>query len=140
MLRVAAGLFLILHGLINGAIWVPPRRDTEVTGFGSQASWLFARVRPAVVALALLATSGFVFSGAAYLAQSSWWAPIILVGTDRLVRDCVAGAHHRHLHALVEWSNHHQRVDHLRSLEHRRGAALRAVDSRACVIPPGGQP
>jgi hypothetical protein len=76
VLRVAAGLFLILHGLINAAIWVPPRRDTEVTGFGSQASWLFAGVRPAVVALALLAASGFVFSGAAYLAQSSWWAPI----------------------------------------------------------------
>jgi hypothetical protein len=42
--------------------------------------------------------------------------------------------------ALVKWSNHHQRVDHLRSLEHRRGAVMRAVASGACVIPSGGQP
>jgi hypothetical protein len=76
MLRVAAGLFLILHGVINAAIWIPPQRVGKLPGFGFQASWLFASVRPAVVTLALVAAGGFVFSGAAYLAQSPWWASV----------------------------------------------------------------
>jgi hypothetical protein len=76
MSRVAAGLFLILHGVINAAIWIPPQRVGKLPCFGFQASWLFASVRPAVVTLALVAAGGFVFSGAAYLAQSPWWAPV----------------------------------------------------------------
>ena len=85
MLRVAAGLFLVLHGVINAAIWIPPQRGAKMPGFGSQASWLFAGVRPAVITLALVAASGFVFSGAAYLAQSPWWAPVgILAATASL--------------------------------------------------------
>ena len=85
MLRVIAGLFLILHGVINAAIWIPPQRGAKLPGFGSQASWLFAGVRPAVVTLAIVAAGGFVISGAAYLAQSPWWAPIgILAATASL--------------------------------------------------------
>jgi hypothetical protein len=65
VLRVIAGLFLILHGVINAAIWIPPQRGAKLPGFGSQASW--------------------VISGAAYLAQSPWWAPIgILAATASL--------------------------------------------------------
>jgi hypothetical protein len=85
MLRVAAGVFLILHGVINAAIWIPPQRGAKLPGFGWQASWLFAGVRPVVVTLALVAAGGFVISGAAYLAHSAWWAPIgILAATASL--------------------------------------------------------
>ncbi len=76
MLRVAAGLFLILHGIINGAIWIPSQRGDQLAGFGSQASWLFAGVRPVVVTLALIAAGGFILSGAALLTNVEWWAPV----------------------------------------------------------------
>jgi hypothetical protein len=70
---------------INAAIWIPPQRGAKLPSFGSQASWLFAGVRPAVVTLAIVAAGGFVISGAAYLAQSPWWAPIgILAATASL--------------------------------------------------------
>ena len=74
MLRAAVAGFLVLHGVLHAAIWVPPQQGNDLPGFGSQASWLFAEVRPVVLALALVATSGFVLSGVAYLAHLEVWA------------------------------------------------------------------
>jgi hypothetical protein len=74
MLRTAVGVFLILHGILHAAIWIPPQRGSELANFGSQVSWLFADVRPVVVTLALTAASGFALSGAAYLAHLDVWA------------------------------------------------------------------
>ncbi|HEX6328391.1 MAG TPA: hypothetical protein VFZ72_17625 [Jiangellaceae bacterium] len=79
MLRIGVGVFLILHGIIHGAIWVPPRPEEPLPGFGSQASWLFADVRAAVVSLALIAAGGFAFSGVAYLIHQPWWAAMAVV-------------------------------------------------------------
>jgi hypothetical protein len=72
---VVAGL-LILHGILHAAIWVPPQRGSELPSFGPQASWLFAEVRPVVVAVALIAAGGFALSGAAH--QDLWAYSAIL--------------------------------------------------------------
>ncbi|MGA8247749.1 MAG: hypothetical protein WB797_12660 [Nocardioides sp.] len=48
-------------------------------GFGHQASWLFADVRPAVVTLAMVAGCGFVVAGAAYLLHHDLWAPVAVL-------------------------------------------------------------
>lgn len=73
MLHIAAGVFLILHGALHAAIWIPPQRHEPTPGFGSQASWLFADVRAAVVSLAVVAAGGFALSGVAYLTEQTWW-------------------------------------------------------------------
>jgi hypothetical protein len=75
MLRIGVGVFLILHGVIHAAIWIPSRPEEPLPGFGSQASWLFADVRAAVVSLAVLAASGFALAGVAYLSHWQWWRP-----------------------------------------------------------------
>lgn len=74
MWREAVAAFLILHGIINAAIWIPAQRGSELPSFGPQASWLFAEVRPAVVALALVAATGFALSGVAYAMHLDLWA------------------------------------------------------------------
>lgn len=79
MLRIAIGVFLVLHGVIHAAIWIPPRPEEPLPGFGAQASWLFADVRAAVVSVALLAAGGFVLSGVAYLIHQPWWAVVAVV-------------------------------------------------------------
>ena len=65
---------MILHGVLNALIWIPPQRGSELSGFGSQASWLFAEVRPVIVTLALIAASGFALSGLAYAMHLDVWA------------------------------------------------------------------
>ena len=74
MLRLVIAGFLILHGVLNAVIWVPPQRGGELANFGSQASWLFAEVRPVVVTLALIAAVGFALSGVGYVAHLDAWA------------------------------------------------------------------
>ena len=74
MLRLVIAGFLILHGILNAVIWIPPQQGSELPSFGSQASWLFAEVRPIVVTLAVIAASGFAVSGVAYAAHRDMWA------------------------------------------------------------------
>ena len=74
MLRLAVAGFLVLHGILHAAIWIPPQQGSELPSFGPQASWLFAEVRPVVVTLALVAAGGFAFAGVAYLVQLDAWA------------------------------------------------------------------
>ena len=74
MLRLVVAGFLVLHGILHAAIWIPSQTGRELSNFGPQASWLFAEVRPVVVTLAVLAASGFVLAGAAYLVQLDLWA------------------------------------------------------------------
>ena len=74
MVRLAVAAFLILHGILNAVIWIPPQQGSELPNFGPQASWLFAEVRPVVVTLALIAASGFALSGVAYMAHLDIWA------------------------------------------------------------------
>jgi len=74
MWRLAVAGLLVLHGILHAAIWLPPQQRSDLPNFGAQASWLFAEVRPAVVALSLVAASGFALSGVAYLAHLDVWA------------------------------------------------------------------
>jgi hypothetical protein len=74
MLRLVVVGFLILHGILHAAIWIPPQRGGQLPSFGLQASWLFAEVRPVVVTLALIAASGFALSSVAYAAHLYVWA------------------------------------------------------------------
>jgi hypothetical protein len=49
-------------------------------GFGSQASWLFAGSRPAMVAMGTAASVCLALAGVGILASHAWWAPAGLIG------------------------------------------------------------
>jgi len=74
MWRLVVAGFLVLHGILHAAIWLPPQQGSDLPNFGAQASWLFAEVRPVVVTLALVAAGGFALSGMAYMAHLDMWA------------------------------------------------------------------
>jgi hypothetical protein len=76
MLHWLGGLFLVVHGLIHVAIWVP--RLPKDAPFDAHHSPMFGDVRGAAAALAVLAAGGFVVSGISYLAGQDWWAPAAL--------------------------------------------------------------
>jgi hypothetical protein len=80
MMRIGAGLFLLAHAVITAAIWVPEQRGKDLKGFGSQANWLFAGSRPAVIAVAAVASACLAIAGVGVLAHHSWWAPAGLLG------------------------------------------------------------
>jgi hypothetical protein len=80
VLRTVAGLFLIAHGIVTGAIWIPPQRGEDLPGFGSQASWLFAESRTTMVALGGVASAAFVVAGVGVLAHQDWWAGLGALG------------------------------------------------------------
>jgi hypothetical protein len=79
MWRLAVAGFLGLHGVLHAAIWLPPQQGSDLPGFGAQASWLFAEVRPVVVTLALVAAGGFALSGVAYGTHLDVWAVLATV-------------------------------------------------------------
>lgn len=81
MTRIAAGVFLLAHALVTGAIWVPPQRGSELRGWGSQASWLFADSRPAMICLAVVASAALGIAGVGVLGHHEWWAAAALAGT-----------------------------------------------------------
>lgn len=80
MVRSVAGVFLIVHGLITGAIWIPPQRGGELPGLGSRASWLFANSRPMMILLGATAAGTLGLAGIGVLAQQDWWAAVAAVG------------------------------------------------------------
>ena len=82
MWRLIVAGFLVLHGILNAAIWIPPQRGSQLSNFGPQASWLFAEVRPVVVTLALVAASAFAVSGVLYLVHVDAWAFPALVAAS----------------------------------------------------------
>ena len=78
--RLGAGLFLAVHALITGAIWIPPRRGGELAGFGPQASWLFAGNRPTIVTLGVTASAAFALAAIGVFGHQDWWALPAIVG------------------------------------------------------------
>lgn len=80
MLRFTAGVFVLAHALITGAIWIPPERGGDLKGFGAQASWLFADSRAATVSFAVLAAAALALSGAGILTDQDWWPLFAVVG------------------------------------------------------------
>jgi hypothetical protein len=63
LLRWLAGSFLIAHGVLQMAIWLPS--PTENFPFNAHRSPMFGDVRVAATALAVAAGLAFVVSGAA---------------------------------------------------------------------------
>jgi len=73
-----AGLFLIAHGILHVAIWVPP--SPKDVPFDAHHSPLFGDVRGLSTLLGVFACLVFVACGVGYLAAQQWWAWAALVG------------------------------------------------------------
>ena len=58
---VLAGMFLIAHGLVHLAVWLPPAKDDAP--FDPGRSWLLGQARPLTRALAVLACAVLVLAG-----------------------------------------------------------------------------
>lgn len=109
--RLGAGLFLAVHALITGAIWIPPQR--ELAGFGPRASWLFAGNRPTMVTLAVTASAAFALAAIGMFGHQEWWAPAAILGA--LVSLALITATFT---PLVERRRRHQRRVDLPGVEH----------------------
>jgi hypothetical protein len=70
MLRILAGAFLIAHGLVHVAIWLPRTKDAP---FDVNHSPLFGDVRGPALSLAIVAAILLIVGGIGLLVQASWW-------------------------------------------------------------------
>jgi hypothetical protein len=83
MLRLAIGVFLIAHGLIHAAIWLPQAASRSVRASGTAPfdpgySWLFSGVgedaaRWLAALLAIAAAVLYVSGGIGLFAHLEWW-------------------------------------------------------------------
>jgi hypothetical protein len=84
-MRVLAGLFLVAHGLVHLAVWLPPF-DPEKSPFDPRHSWLFARGdadergRSVAVGLAWVCAAMFVVAGIGVLADLAWGGGLAIAG------------------------------------------------------------
>ena len=72
-MRWLAGAFLIAHGLVHLAIWLP---KTQNPPFDVNRSPFAGDVRAAAQALAVAAAVLLVPGGAGLIAGTSWWAAV----------------------------------------------------------------
>lgn len=78
---VVIGLFLIAHGLIHVAVYVPPAADDAP--FDPVRSWLFRRrLRHLAVTLAAITALIFVVAGIGILAHQDWWQAASVAGAS----------------------------------------------------------
>src|SRR5215213_9949540 len=75
-MRLLGGLFLLAHGLLHVAVWVP--RPPANVPFDTSRSPIFGNVRGAAISLSLLAALLFVVAGVAVLLHAAWWAPVAI--------------------------------------------------------------
>ena len=86
MVRLMFGGFLMAHGLIHAAIWLPQVFGVSAAAdptapFDPGHSWIIGGlgdggVRWLSVTLALVATAGFVMAGVGLFAYQGWWRPL----------------------------------------------------------------
>jgi hypothetical protein len=91
MTRLFLGLFLLAHGLIHMAIWLPQAFSLQAaTGpdapFDPGHSWVISGfseggARWLSVALALVATAVYVGAGASLFASQPWWRPLTIAAS-----------------------------------------------------------
>ena len=74
-----AGIFLIAHGLVHLAVWLPP--SAADAPFDPGRSWLLGDARPAARTLAFVACAGLVISGALVLSGAGAGAAFAVVGS-----------------------------------------------------------
>jgi hypothetical protein len=83
VMRMLAGLFLLAHGLVHFAVWLPPF-DPDKSPFDPKHSWLLARTSAAGdagrIASALAVAGGvtFVVAGIGVLADAGWAPPLAI--------------------------------------------------------------
>ncbi len=84
-MRWIGGLFLIAHGLLHIAVWVPP--SPANVPFDTSRSPIFGNVRGIAISLSVLAALLFVAAGIAVLTQAAWWpiAAIAAAATSALL-------------------------------------------------------
>jgi hypothetical protein len=75
-MRWLGGLFLVAHGLLHVAVWVP--RPPANVPFDTSRSPMFGNVRGIAISLSLLAALLFVVAGVAVLIHAAWWAPVAI--------------------------------------------------------------
>jgi hypothetical protein len=73
-----AGLFLIAHGLLHLAIWLP-KPDAKAP-FDVGHSPFAGNVRRLAAALAVVAALVLAAGGLGLIAGASWWAPVTIAG------------------------------------------------------------
>jgi hypothetical protein len=76
--RWIAGLFLIAHGLVHLAIWLP--RPDEKAPFDVGRSPFAGEVRRLAVALAIAAAAVLGLAGLGLLVAAPWWIPVAVAG------------------------------------------------------------
>lgn len=77
-MRWIAGLFLIAHGLVHLAIWLP-RPDAKAP-FDVGHSPFVGEVRRLAVALAVAAAAVLGLAGLGVLVAAPWWIPVTVAG------------------------------------------------------------
>lgn len=76
-MRWLAGAFLVAHGLVHLAIWLPRAQNPP---FDVNRSPFAGDVRVAALALAVAAAVLLVVGGAGLVAGTSWWAAVTVAG------------------------------------------------------------
>ncbi|MEO3931757.1 hypothetical protein WMO79_02935 [Micrococcaceae bacterium Sec7.4] len=77
-MRWIAGLFVIAHGLVHLAIWLP--KPDEKAPFDVGHSPFAGNVRRLASGLAIAATVILALGGLGLIGDASWWIPVTVTG------------------------------------------------------------
>lgn len=77
-MRWIAGLFVIAHGLVHLAIWLP--KPDEKAPFDVGHSPLAGDVRKLASVLAMAAAVILALGGLGLIGDASWWTPVTVTG------------------------------------------------------------
>lgn len=99
MLRLAAGAFLICHGLVH-LLYVTPKPEDPKFPFVPERTWFATAAHLGVtaakalfVSLAVAVVLAFAISGVALFVNASWWQPMALVGSAISLAVLLLGFH-----------------------------------------------
>ena len=74
MLRNLIGFFVLAHGLVTVAVWLPnPATVEPAPPMDTSHSWLIGEARGLSLLLAAVAGTLIVIAGIAFLAGAAWW-------------------------------------------------------------------
>jgi hypothetical protein len=85
MTKTLFGIFLILHGLVHAAIWLPAPKEKQI--FNANHSWFFdavkmqsGTIRGIAIAACLVAFLTLVIGGIGILSHQNWALTPVLIG------------------------------------------------------------